>query len=70
MFKKPVTLNKIGLWILKVLLTGDFSNSFYQNLSEIYRLKPLLTDNGLYPISSMGLENTAMSWNKQLPQRS
>ena len=56
------------LRILKVPLTIPFSNSFYQNLTDIYSLKELFYNEGIADYNGIPLIRTNDNNNLLLPQ--
>ena len=64
--KKPLKIN----WLTRVFvpLTIPFSNSFYQNLKDIFGLKQLLYDQGLADNSGLPLIKSKGSSDLVLPK--
>lgn len=52
-----------------VPLTGQFSNSFYENLSEIYDLREVLINEGIMDKDGFILPMTEIQSNSNIPYR-
>lgn len=67
--RKPLLI----FWLTRVLtdlmvpLTGQFSNSFYENLSEIYDLRKVLISEGLMDNNGFILTATEIQGNSNIP---
>jgi hypothetical protein len=56
-------------FLLNVLEAGQFSNSFYENLSEIYDLRKVLINEGLIDKDGFILTTTEFQSNSTIPYR-